>query len=230
MFEKNKAASHIEKLIQDMCTSSFNHPPGRIGVYPDERSLIIHLEDFMGDEVLRLINLHDQDALRSVQELMVEHMLPNLTRTLKETTGTEIDAFYYDWFDKDLSGMLIGMPKEPLHSARSELYPGKDAVHEKIGQVTCEIQKIPDETYSYWAADHILVIIREGILIKLEKAFLEQGAGEILRKVKRNLEKNVIQQEANTPIEKHLNRKIKSYYLDWSFDQNKSFLIYVFEK
>ncbi|WP_172198604.1 Na-translocating system protein MpsC family protein [Saccharibacillus qingshengii] len=230
MLENHKEVPDIEKLVQEMCTFSFNHAPGKIGIYPDEHSLIIHLEDFMGDEILNLIKLQDQDALRSVQELMVEHLLPNLASKIKETNGLDIAHFYYDWFDKDLSGMLIGMGNEPAQSAQPQLYPGQDAVHEKIGQVTYEIEKMPDETYSYWAADHILVIVREGILIKLEKAFLDQGADEILRKVKRNLEKTAIQKEANTPIEKHLNRKIKSYYLDWAFDQNKSFLIYVFEK
>lgn len=227
MVEKKAVQSHIEALIEDLFTSTFNQAPGKIGVYPDERSFIIHLEDFMGTEMQNLIRLQDPDALRSVQELMFELLMPQLARAIKETAGFEIDTFYYDWSDRDLSALLIGLPAEPIYSRQEDYYVGKDAIHHQVGKITYEIQKMPDETYSYWAADNVLVIIREGILIKIEKAFVDQGATEILRKVKRNLEKPVISKEGN--IEEALNRKVKDFYLDWSFDQNKSVLVYLFE-
>ncbi|QDH23121.1 Na-translocating system protein MpsC family protein [Saccharibacillus brassicae] len=228
MPEKHVAKSKIKTLLDELLAQRFNQAPGRMDVYVDERSLIVHLEGFMGDEMQNLIRLQDPDALRSVQELMVEHILPELAGTIGTATGFRIGTFYYDWSDRDLSGMLVGLPEEQAYHEQEDYYSGKSEVHEIIGKVTYEIQKMPDETYSYWAADHILVIVREGILIKIEKAFVDQGASEILRKVKRNLEKEVIDLEAPR-IEKILKRKIKDFYVDWSFELNKSLLVYVFE-
>ncbi|GGO01267.1 Na-translocating system protein MpsC family protein [Saccharibacillus kuerlensis] len=228
MLEIKAAKSQIEALLEEIFTFSFNQAPGKTAIYWDERSLIIHLEDFMGAEMQRLIRQQDPDALRSVQELMIEYLLPKLAQQIKETTGLNIGNFYYDWSDRDLSCMLVGLPEEPLYRTQEDYYPGKDAVHQQIGKVTYEIEKVPDATYSYWAAEHILVIVREGILIKIEKAFIDQGATEILRKVKRNLEKTVIIREGN--IGEVLNRKVQDVYLDWSFGENKSLLVHVFEK
>lgn len=228
MLKKQTAKARIETLLDEPFTQRFNQAPRNMDVYMDDGSLIIHLQDFMGEEMQKLIRLQDPDALRSVQELMVEHILPELAGTIEAATGFRIGTFYYDWSDRDLSGMLVGLPEHESYQEKEDYYPGKTEVHEIIGKVTYEIEKMPDEICSYWAADHILVIVREGILIKIEKAFVDQGASAILRKVKRNLEKEVIQQEAPR-IEKMLKRKIKDFYVDWSFRQNKSVLVYVFE-
>ncbi|NGZ77650.1 Na-translocating system protein MpsC family protein [Saccharibacillus alkalitolerans] len=227
MPENNESISQIADLVEKFFKTSFNNKPGKIGVSLDERSLIIHLEDFMGSQMENLVKSHDPDALRSVQELMVEHLIPSLTERIQQLTGVEAGPFYYDWADHDLSCVLVSLLGSKTYRDKEDYYLGKDAIHQQIGKITYEIEKVPDATYSYWAADHVLVIVREGILIKLEKAFIEQGATEVLRKVKRNLEKKVVFQESR--VEEILKRKLKGIYLDWSFHENNSLLIYVFE-
>lgn len=227
MLENDAVQSRIKQLIQELFALNFSQPPRKIDVHLDERSLVVYLEDFVGDEMQCLVEAHDPDALRSVRELLVEHTIPNLTKRIAEETGLRIVSFHYDWSDYNLSAVLFGLRDEESYRQRQEEYPGKVILHENIAAITHEIEKTPDFTYSYWPSDNILVLVREGILIKIEKAFIDQGASGVLRKVKRNLEKTIILEEGN--IEKTLNRKLKGIYLDWAFPADKSFLICVFE-
>ncbi|OWR32398.1 hypothetical protein CDO73_01975 [Saccharibacillus sp. O23] len=227
MLKNDAAKPQIEQLVHEMFELNFGQPPRKIDVNLDERSLVIYLEDFVGSEIQDLVDSKDPDALRSVRELVVEHLLPELKRQIGERTGHSVDSFYYDWSDRNLSGVLIGMFGEAAYRNSSDDYEGKLELHREIGGITYEIEKMPDAIYSYWASPNVLVMIREGILIKIEKAFIDQGASGVLRKVKRTLEKQVLIREGK--IGETLDRRLKGLYLDWAFGEDKSFLVCVFE-
>ncbi|OWA37659.1 hypothetical protein B9G55_06300 [Saccharibacillus sp. O16] len=224
--ETNEAKRRIKEAVRDMFSVNFKQPPGIINVLLDERALVIHLEDFVGSDIQQLVDTKDPDALRSVQELLTEHLLPRLKTQIEPWLGEPISFFYYDWEDHDLSGVIVAL-RSPADHTTSD-YPGRIQLHRQMDVLTCEIEKIPDYTYSFWPAPNTLVLIREGILIKLEKEFIEQGAGDILRIVKRKLEKREIAQSAH--LEEILQRKLKAFYLDWWFEQDKSVLVCIFEE
>lgn len=218
---------NIEAAINELFNTSFGANPQDVHVILDNRCLIIRLESFLG-KIMENLTTKDDDALRSTSELIMEYLLPDFLKKLKSFSDLEFDSFYYDWDDSNLSGLIIGLIKNNNYKLYEDYYPGKEKVHFQISKITYEVEKVPDLTCSFWADENTLVIVREGLLIEIEKSLVELGSKNVLRKAKRVLEKNRIIDDANIPT--ILNRTPAGIYLDWMFEVDKSVLVYVFEE
>ncbi|MDO3412291.1 Na-translocating system protein MpsC family protein [Saccharibacillus sp. CPCC 101409] len=217
----------IASFTRNLLENSFGKVPDKVDVYMDERSIIIHMEKFIGIVMTDLVDTEDMDAMRSIRELMVEHLFPSIIEYIQEYTVFEVSGLYFDWDDDNLSGTLIGIMENDLYQTGKIQYKEMDRVNAAISEVTNEVQKTPKAVYSYWADPDVLIVIREGLLLKLEKGFVKQGAVDVLRKVKRGIEKDVIIHKARIPA--ILERKASGLYLDWKFEDDKSVIVYVFE-
>jgi hypothetical protein len=154
-------------------------------------------------------------------------VMPDLKDSLLKR-GIELESIYFDWDDHNFSGMIVGLLKGTPYRKHEDYYRGKDGVHHQITKITYEVQKVPDHVYSFWAAPNILIIIREGLFIKIEKELLKYGFEYSLRTAKRALEREYFLNEGR--IAEILNRRQAGLYLDWQFQQDKSVLVYRFEE
>lgn len=192
----------------------------------DDRCLIIQLHKLLRSANETLVDLNDGD-MRATRDLIADYVLPDLIEFIKKESGIEYESIYYDWNDNDFSGLIIAYPQGSIYRVNEDYYPGKDDIHRQIAKITYDVQKVPDSIYSFWAGDNILVIVREGILIKLEKELFKLGFEDSLWTAKRTLEKESFL--AQGKVAEILNRKQLGIYVDWDFALDKSVLIYVFE-
>ncbi|WP_249900223.1 Na-translocating system protein MpsC family protein [Paenibacillus sp. PK3_47] len=218
----------IESVIKEIFAASFGDKPEDVHVILENRCLIIRLERFMGKIMENLVVTKDNDALRSTSELIMDYLLPDFMKELKTFSDIEFDSFYYDWDDNNLSGVIVGLIKDNNYRLNEDYYPGKDEVHFQISKITYEVEKVPDSTFSFWADNNTLVVVREGLLIEIEKYLVKLDGEGALRKAKRALEKTRIIEEGNIPI--ILGRRLVGIYLDWMFEMDKSVIVYVFEE
>jgi uncharacterized protein YbcI len=226
--DNNIIRTKIETVINELFNASFGADPKDVHVILDERCLIIRLENFLGKIMENLITTKDNDALRSTSELIMDYLLPDFLKEFKQISDLEFDSLYYDWDDDNLSGLIIGLIKDNHYQQHEDYYPGKDKVHFQISKLTYEVEKVPDSTHSFWADANTLVIVREGLLIEIEKYLVKLDGENALRKAKRALEKPRIIENAKIPI--IVKRMPIGVYLDWMFEMDKSVLIYVFEE
>ncbi|MBT2705270.1 Na-translocating system protein MpsC family protein [Bacillus sp. ISL-35] len=140
-------------------------------------------------------------------------------------TKDEIKEFYYDWNLEAKSGMFLFIFKNdrPYHFG---CFDNKDLIESETVELSMEIQKAPEETHCKLLNERTLIIVRHGILISLEKEFIQLGFSETLKIAKRNLEKKVINDHRNA-YEKYLNARITDYFVDWNFEQDKSYTLFI---
>ena len=136
-------------------------------------------------------------------------------------TQDKIKEFYYDWNLEEKSGMLLYV-FENDQPYKFEPYENKDLIEEETIQFSKEIQKAPEKTDSTLLNDRTMIIARHGILISLEKEFIQLGFQETLKTAKRNLEKRIIHDHKDS-YEEYLNATITDYFVDWNFGQDKSY-------
>ena len=103
---------------------------------------------------------------------------------------------------------------------------GEKLVEQKTIELSKEIQKTPESTYSKLLNERTLIVVRQGILISLEKEFIHLGFSETLEIAKRKLEKKVINKHLNY-YETYLDAKVIDYFVDWNFDEDKSFTLFI---
>lgn len=217
----NQIASYTAKLLRDR----FGKGPESIHVSANKQCVMLHLRNFIGPVEQFLLNQKEEQVFRYTRELMMQSLLPELEAYLEQEMDMKIDDLYYDWGLHDASGIIVGLLAN--HSRSSETYNGRDEVHNQIKRVTSIVQKKPERVYSWWVNPKTLIVVREGLLILLEKEMIQLGYDEVLRTTKRKLEKRYFEEEAS--ISTAVGRKLSEIYVDWDFDRNKSVIVCIFK-
>ena len=134
---------------------------------------------------------------------------------------------YYDWSLKDRSGIVFGVIKPNNKEEKFDSYPDysqKKAVHDEVIRVSKKAEKVPDKVESLYLNDRTLVVERKGVLVEIEKELIRSGFREQLRLSKRQLEKRLLEKQVSEGI---LNTPVTDIFVDWDFDEDRSYIIYI---
>jgi uncharacterized protein YbcI len=138
----------------------------------------------------------------------------------------DIREFYYDWNLHNKSGLLAGIASNETMapSAVNEQYAGRNRIHEEISNISRQSQKEPLEIYSCSLNPRTVVLIRNGLLVAIEKQLIRQGLQEHLKLAKRNLEKSLLHN--NNHFESIFGCKVNDIFVDWDFELDKSLIVF----
>lgn len=219
--QTNQIASYTAKLLRDR----FGKGPESIYVSVNKECITLHLRNFIGPVEQFLLNQKEEQVFRYTRELMMQSLLPEMTEYLEREMDIKLDDLYYDWGLHNASGIIVGLFDDHRHS--SEAYKGREEIHNQIKRVTSIVQKQPEAVFSWWVNPKTLVVVREGLLILLEKEMINLGYDEILRTTKRKLEKRYFEEEAM--ISAAIGRELTDLYVDWNFERDKSVIVCLFQ-
>lgn len=105
------------------------------------------------------------------------------------------------------------------------VYPEKEAIHAEIISVSAQAQKTPEEVASYLINARTLLVIRNGILVPIEKQLIRQGLTDQLVIAKRALEKRLLHNNNN--FEAILQTQVIEIFVDWNFELDKSVIVFI---
>jgi uncharacterized protein YbcI len=141
----------------------------------------------------------------------------------------EVNEFYYDWGLHNKSGLFAcicstSTERENVND-KTYKYHGKESLHQEINRISLQAEKTPEEVQSYLLNERTLVVIRNGILVPIEKELIRLGNFESLRLAKRNLEKRLLHNSGN--FESILLTKVNDIFVDWDFYRDKSVIVLI---
>ena len=225
----NMEVAALEKeiggFIGRLLRENFGRGPGNVFCSISKPFVSIYITNFLSPMENTLISNHQSVYVQKTRDLMMETLEEEIKSYIELHTEDKINEFYYDWNLDKKSGMFIFVfSPEQRHDFNP--YENKENVHNEINELSNEIQKVPEQTYSMLLNDRTLIIVRKGILISIEKEFIQLGFQETLKVVKRNLEKRVITQHKEN-FEKFLNAQLVDYFVDWNFSQDKSYTLFI---
>lgn len=205
----------------------FGISPARVSVTLNDSCVMICAERFLQPIVESLIHEGSHGALQSTRELMVGYLMPELCRYVRDDCGIPVGPHAYDWNDDDLSCLIFMLLEEPACLRENAPYPDQSKIHRIVASLTYDVQRFPEKIYSFWIEPGLLVIIRDGTLIQVEKTLIEDGHSEALRMSKRRVEKAKFLEES--PFNDAVKKRLKGVYLDWMFPHDRSILVYMFD-
>ncbi|WP_079509175.1 DUF2294 domain-containing protein [Mesobacillus jeotgali] len=218
---EKEISGYIGRILRE----NFGRGPGNVFCTISRPFVSIYITNFLSPMENTLISNKQSVYVQKTRDLMMETLEEQIKSFIQINTKDEIKEFYYDWNLEAKSGMFLFVFKNDRPYNFKD-FNNKELIERETVELSMEIQKAPEETYCKLLNERTLVIVRHGILISLEKEFIQLGFQETLKIAKRNLEKKVINDHRNA-YEIYLNADISDYFVDWNFDQDKSYTLFV---
>lgn len=222
---QSELASHVGRLLRE----SFGKGPQSVFVSIRRPFVVFYLRGLLSPTEKILL---EQDQVMSIQhtrDLLMKTLIPEIKAYTSLIAGIQFQEFYYDWGLHNLTGVFVGIEsgEDNLEAIKQEGYTGKEALEQEIIDISHLVQKAPEETYSCMLNDRTLLVIRNGILISIEKELIRLGFEGNLKLAKRNLEKGHFHN--NNHLEPILDTKIIDAFVDWDVHLNKSVIVFVLD-
>ncbi|WP_085505656.1 Na-translocating system protein MpsC family protein [Thalassobacillus devorans] len=215
-------ASYTGKLLRD----NFGKGPSSVYVSIEEPYITIYLREFLAPMERVLVKQKNDMKVEETRDLLMEELLPDIRATLRMMTGYEIDDVFYDWSLPNRSGMFLGViaKKDKNEEIHLSDYPDKEKIHEEIIRVSEQAEKAPTKVDSFMLNDRTLMVVRDGILVRIEKELIRSGFGETLKLTKRQLEKGLL---SKSYCENILETEVIDVFVDWDFQEDKSYIVFI---
>jgi len=211
----------LEEYSNTLCKSQFGKNPESIEIRSNERSIVFFYKGLTEERDERLPKDPDE-RYTHIYILLEQFIFPSLRPKIEKLTGKKTEFSFIDWkIETDTAAISI-LFKPGEQEYEEDLYVGKAEIHRVVEAVTDKVQKAPVSIESFWLDKHLLLIIRTGLLITLEKKLVKKGFNSQLRVAKREVELDGFIGEL--PIIDLLHRKLDTAYLDWAFEDDISLL------
>lgn len=219
----NEIAGHVGRLLRE----AFGKGLESIFVSINRPFVVIYLRSFLSPTEKILLKQDQIFSIQNTRDLVMKSLIPEIKAYLLLLAGMQIQEFYYDWGLHNHSGVLVGIEpgENRLQTGLQESYTGKEELHKEIDAISCQVQKRPDELYSCMINERTLIVIRNGILISIEKELIRIGHEESLKLAKRNLEKSHL--HSNGHFADMLKSKVIDVFVDWDFHLDKSVIAFI---
>lgn len=219
----NELSSYISKILR----GHFGRGPESVNVSLGFTFITIYLRNFLTPTEKVLLSQNQEGNVLQTRDMVMQLLIPEIKAYIKFVTGMEIREFYYDWGLHNKSGMFMGISSDSssIEQPIFENYTGKEEIHNELINISQEAEKVPGEIYSYRMNERTLLVIRNGILVRIEKQLIRQGFKEQLKIAKRALEKDLLHN--NNHFQGILGTKVMDIFVDWDFDLDKSVIAFV---
>jgi uncharacterized protein YbcI len=222
---QTELAGYIGRTLRE----NFGKGPESVYVSYNHTILTVYLRNFISPSESVLLGQQQEAMIQTTRDLLMQKLIPEFKAYIKILTIMEVNEFYYDWDLHNKSGLFVCIGSIPTESEtpneKNYSYPGQETLHQEINRISLQAEKTPEEVVSYLLNERTLVVIRNGILVPIEKELIRLGNFEILRIAKRNLEKRLLHNSGN--FESILQTKVNDIFVDWDFYRDKSVIVLI---
>lgn len=221
--DKLKVQKELGSFVGRLLREQFGRGPETIFATISGSVVTIYFTKFLSPLEKTLLQKEESLYVQKTRDLLMETLIDEISEHIHLSAGIQVNEFYYDWNLEKQSGMFVAIGNEAMGR---ESYPAQSEVEKEVKRLTKEAEKQPDVVFSSLINDRTILIIREGLLVNIEKELNRLGFQETLKLAKRNLERRLIE-EHKSAFEKQLNAQLIDFFVDWDFDQDKSTILFI---
>jgi uncharacterized protein YbcI len=227
--ENKQVQTELAGYIGRTLRENFGKGPESVFVSYNHSVMTIYLRNFMSPSESVLLGQYQETIIQTTRDLLMQTLIPEFKAYIKILTSMEVNEFYYDWGLHNKSGLFVcigsTLTERDNENDKTYKYKGKESLHQEINKISLQAEKTPEEVHSYLLNERTLVVIRNGILVPVEKELIRLGNFESLRLAKRNLEKRLLHNCGN--FESILLTKVNDIFVDWDFYRDKSVIVLI---
>jgi uncharacterized protein YbcI len=227
--ENKQVQTELAGYIGRTLRENFGKGPESVFVSYNDTVMTIYLRNFISPSENVLLGQQQETIVQTTRDLLMQTLIPEFKAYIKILTSMDISEFYYDWGLHNKSGLFVCIGTKYADSEsiddKTYHYHGQESLHQEINRISLQAEKTPVKVFSYLLNERTLVVIRNGILVPIEKELIRLGHFEALRLAKRNLEKRLLHNSGN--FEAILQTKVNDIFVDWDFYQDKSAIVLI---
>ncbi|NKE07661.1 Na-translocating system protein MpsC family protein [Mesobacillus selenatarsenatis] len=213
--------SYIGRILRE----HFGKGPGSVFATIAHPYITVYIKDFLSPMEDKLMTNEQSKYVEKIRDMLMQTLTEEIKAFLKMNLDINLNEFHYDWNLDSHTGMFIGVMESQMDEQEC-FYRNQDEVHDEIIKVSIKAEKPPGSITSCMLNPRTLVIIRNEILISVEKEMINLGFTEALTLAKRNLEKRLLKQ--HTPqLETYLEAKVENAFVSWDFELDKSLVVLI---
>ncbi|WP_203333403.1 DUF2294 domain-containing protein [Planococcus beigongshangi] len=228
MTKEKTVQSEIGGYISMLLRSHFGKGPTSVFVSIQKPYIVIHFRGFVAPMEAVLLKQNEWKRVLETRDLLVNELKDDIKQNLQRIAKLNIREFYADWDLEKETGLLIGVSDDKVREADFD-WPGhidQNAFDQKIVNASEKAEKKPGSLQSFWLDDRTILIQKSKILVGIENALIAEGYTEILKLVKRPLERKLL---LEAQPEKVLGRNVIEIFLDWNFNEDISYIVFMLE-
>ncbi|TWT14306.1 DUF2294 domain-containing protein [Planomicrobium sp. CPCC 101079] len=226
MTKEQTAQGEIGSYISGVFRKYFGKGPTSVYVTINRPFITIHFRGFLAPMERIQVKQKETKRVLETRDLMMTDLKPEIMQGLKEVAALEVKEMYADWNLIKETGMIIGVTEEDWEAGKWTDDAAEQAFKEAMEEASHKAEKVPGRTETYWLSDKVLLVRRSEILVQIEKELIKNGYVEELKLSKRPLEHRMLDE---VPLEALLNRRISETFLDWNFDADLSYIVFLLE-
>ncbi|MCF6139219.1 Na-translocating system protein MpsC family protein [Pseudalkalibacillus berkeleyi] len=217
--KQSDISSYVGKLLRD----HFGKGPGSVYVSISDPFVTIYVKGFLSATERVLYSENHEKTLKKTRDFVMDKIGDEISAYIEEVTEISIEELYYDWSLENQSGMFLGVGSLSAEDSQ-DTFPGKDTVHDEVILMSEQVEKRPERIRSWKINSRTLIVLREGILVEIEKQLIKDGHREILRKSKDKIEKHMLNVKN---ISSQIESEVEDYFIDWNFNKDQSYTVLI---
>ncbi|HSJ38877.1 MAG TPA: Na-translocating system protein MpsC family protein [Planococcus sp. (in: firmicutes)] len=220
--------SEIGGYISALLRNHFGKGPTSVFVTIKNPYIIIHLRGFIAPMETVLLKKQEWKRVLETRDLLINELKGEIEENLRRIANLNIREFYADWNLDSETGILIGIMPDDVQQEDFEwpAHIDKDVLESKVANASEKAERNPGSIESFWLNDRTLLVKRNKILVGIENALIAEGYSEILKLAKRPLERSLLY---DTQPEKTLGRPVTEIFLDWNFNDDIGYIVFMME-
>jgi uncharacterized protein YbcI len=217
----------LSSLTSKMLRRNFGRGPESCHAYINHRYLVFYIRGFLSPMESVLLEKGKSDHIVASRRIVMDSVLTQLKGVFELKFQQDVRSFYQDWNYPNNTGLVtVVFEKDILTSDEAiESFQERSLLVEEVERISMLVQRKPEQTAAYKISPKIYLIIRQGILVPVEKALILKGYQQTLLAIKDELEKTYYHRYGR--FEEIFNQQVTDIFVDWNFSGDNSIMCLV---
>ncbi|TWT25142.1 DUF2294 domain-containing protein [Planomicrobium sp. CPCC 101110] len=223
---EKKPQKEVGSYISALMRTYFGKGPTSVHVTISRPFITIHFRGFITPMEKFLLQQNEERRVLETRDMLMDNMKEEVIQELKSIGELELNEVYSDWNLQKKTGIVIGVIDEEVDKSKFKWPDGfnEKKFQEQLIKASILSEKAPEEQETYWLDNRTILVRRSNFLLPIEKELIRHGHTEELKQAKWQLEQKVLGEIEFEPV---LNRLISETFLDWDFDDDLGYIVFI---
>ncbi|WP_449538842.1 Na-translocating system protein MpsC family protein [Ferdinandcohnia sp. Marseille-Q9671] len=217
--------TYISSYTSKLLRNKFGRGPESCFAATADHFLVLHIRGFISPMEEVLLEQHQHIHVDIARNIVISSIISELKGVFQVTLESEIRTFYHDWNYPNNTGVIIAVLENSLNSMEKSTEVDFSLLESEVVRISTEVQKPPQEVTSFQISPRICIVKREGILVPIEKALIENGFQKELYFTKDELEKGYLHRQGT--FDQVFQKKVADIFVDWDFKEDNSLICFI---